>query len=139
MERTLRPITTQIAILARLFARLEGNGQLMASVPGSMRLLGMALVDTDSEMTRLIPRKGRWEFHVRQDAVKWIHGLEGMPIEAIAKDQKFLRDMMVRLANFGDPQMRPLRKLELEILQLGLGYGKWCAGIPLEVDDGNRI
>lgn len=130
----MRPITTQIAILTRLYVRLEGHGALLASAPQNMRMLALSLTHEDSKriMPQLINRKPRLVFHIREDAVPWVHSIEKLPEYAVWTDRKYLKEMLNRASMFGDSEMRPLRKVEMERLQAGLGgQGAWCKGIPI--------
>lgn len=130
----MEPITTSTAILTRLFARFEGAGELMVSVPGGMVDLAERLALKDDYFEgiafRKIGKEYRNIFAIRPDARKFVHSLLYIGVGALAADRWALGEMLTRISLSG-LETRPLSKPEMEHLQRGIGMGKWCQGIGL--------
>ena len=124
--------TTSAAILARLFARLEGFGALQVSVPGSM--LGLAeacqAVDLDATMQRPVLRGGRWVVEPRPEAVESIRDVRRVPGHLLRQDRVPLMELLNRVAASGE-ETRPLLGEEMGYLQHCIGHGAWCKGISI--------
>lgn len=137
MDEERRPITTSTAVLARLFARWEGSGRMMASVPGGMEDLADRLVEPSYFQTkafRRIGREYRWVFGVRADAIQYVDNLLSIGSGALAADRWALGEMLMRIGLSG-LETRPLSRLEMEYLQRSIGVGNWCQGIGVLDED----
>lgn len=132
------PLTTSTALLCRLFARFEGAGELMVSVPGGMRDLAERLVDPEPGeeviVARRIRKESRLVFRVRDDAKVWVKGLETLSLEAMARDRWALGEVLSRIGLSG-LKTNPLRLTEMERLQRAVGDGNWCSRIALQGAD----
>lgn len=137
------PLTTSTAILCRLFARFEGSGELMISVPGGMRDLAERLVEPEPGEEVITARRFKSEsrlvFRVREDARVWVKGLEGLSLWAMARDRCALGEVLSRVALSG-LKTNPIRRSEMAHLQRAVGDGAWCSGIALlEEDDQSAL
>lgn len=135
----MEQISTSTAILTRLFARFEGAGELMASVPGGMVDLADRLAIRDGYFEgvafKKIGREYRNIFAIRPDARPFVHSLLYIGTGALAADRWALGEMMNRIVLSG-LETRPLSGLEMEYLQQGIGVGTWCSGIGVISDEG---
>src|SRR5690606_32936218 len=114
MKDELRPIDTSTALLARLFARWEGPGRLLISVPGGMEDLADRLVEPSYFQTkafRKVGREYRWIFGVRSDARRFVDSLLCIGSGALAADRWALGEVLLRVSLSG-LETRPLSKLE---------------------------
>lgn len=135
----MQPITTATAIQARLFARFEGGGKLLCSVPGGMKDLAEKLVDPEGLQIgepiqlRKIGKEWRQVFGVRADAIEFVGSLMCIGSRALERDRWALGEMLDRIGLSG-LDTRPLSRLEMEYLQAHIGVGNWCRGIGLLED-----
>lgn len=124
------PLSTSTAVLCRLFARFEGGGELIASVPGGMSDLAYRLTGDGQFVAKRIGRESRLVFGVRDDAKKFVRSLLCLGSGALARDRYALEEMLNRVALSG-VGTRPLEVEEFEFLQAEIGHGNWCNGIGL--------
>lgn len=116
--------------MARLFAELEGGGEMLASVPVGMVELAERLAASedlpDYHRFGLVKRgrKTRATFLVRPDAVPYIRDVRNVPREALYRDQAALREVLARIGGSGE-ETRALSRVEFDYLVATVGEGPW--------------
>ena len=122
------PLSTSTALLCRLFARFEGAGELMASVPLGMEDLSSRL--GGQGVDKRFGREYRRVFPVSEEAREYVKSVMGLSSSVLAADRRALGEVLDRVALSG-LETRPLRKEELAHLQRWIGEGNWCKGISV--------
>lgn len=123
---------TSTAILLRLFAEVEGAGNMLISVPGTFgSLLERVAVEPEVPgFDRIVLRSGRWVGMVGEDAMAAVLDLTSVCPMALRRDRAALTEMLDRIAVSGE-ELRPLTKAEFKRLRACIGDGNWTRGIPL--------
>lgn len=122
-------LTTATAVMARLFCRLEGGGEMLGSVPVELvelagRLAQDPLPGYDSYKVVRQGRETRVQFLLEEGVAAVVRDLRSVPEETLRRDAGPLRETLSRLGHL-EVRSRPLSKVEWDYLLHCVGEGPW--------------
>lgn len=121
---------TYTAVLARLFARREGAGRFVATLPVGMRDLAEKIAvpaDVGISITR---QNGRWTFMVDSDTMAIIDDARAISRKALYKDARKLLMALNVVSRMAD-DINPLLPEEMAYLEETVGPGTWQQCVPI--------
>lgn len=129
-------MTTSTAIMARLFCRLEGGGEMLGSVPAWMRDLAERLVREDGppgyDVMKAFKegRDVRLRFALAEGVAPIVKDVRNIPEAVLRKDAPQVRELLLRIGAHPLVEMRALLREEWDYLLECVGEGPWQRVLP---------